>query len=26
VLPGLADLPMNRLKERTPFAWAAATL
>jgi transposase len=26
VLPGLADLPMNRLKERTPSAWAAATL
>jgi hypothetical protein len=21
VLPGLADLPMNRLKERTPSAW-----
>jgi transposase len=26
VLLGLADLPMNRLKERTPSAWAAATL
>ena len=24
VLPGLADLPMYRLKERTPSAWAAA--
>ena len=26
VLPGLADLPMNCLKERTPSAWAAANL
>ena len=24
VLPGLADLPMHRLKERTPSAWAAS--
>ncbi len=26
VLPGLADLPMNCVKERTPSAWAAANL
>jgi len=26
VLPGLADLPINCLKERTPSAWAAANL
>lgn len=26
VLPGLADLPMNSVKERTPSAWAAANL
>ena len=26
VLPGLADLPMSRLKERTPSAWAASNL
>jgi transposase len=26
VLPGLADLPINRVKERTPNAWAAAHL
>jgi transposase len=25
-LPGLADLPMNCVKERTPSAWAAANL
>ncbi len=24
VLPGLADLPLHRLKERTPSAWAAS--
>jgi hypothetical protein len=26
VLPGLANLPMRCVKERTPFAWAAANL
>ena len=26
VLPGLADLPMHRIKERTPSAWAASNL
>ena len=26
VLPGLADLPMRRIPERTPSAWAASNL
>jgi transposase len=26
VLPGLADLPMHRIQERTPSAWAASNL
>jgi transposase len=26
VLPGLADLPIHRLKERTPSAWTASNL
>jgi hypothetical protein len=26
VLPGLADLPIHRVKERAPSAWAASNL
>jgi transposase len=26
VLPGLADLPIHRLKERTPSGWTASNL